>query len=119
MTANNILIGLVGPCASGKSTLAGALEQRGYRVRHIAQEHSYVKDMWRKITNPDVLIFLDASYPLTVERRKLNWTEADYLEQHRRLDHARAHANFYLLTDTLTREQVLESVLKFLESKAP
>jgi deoxyadenosine/deoxycytidine kinase len=109
-----ILIGLVGPCASGKSTLANALELRGYKVRHIAQEHSYVKDMWKKITNPDVLIFLDVSFPLTIERRKLNWTEADYLEQHRRLSHAREHASLYVQTDALTPEEVAEKVIAFL-----
>src|SRR5689334_24796043 len=91
-----ILIGVVGVCASGKSTLIAGLEARGYRGRHIAQEHSYVKDMWKRITNPDVLIFLDASYPVTVQRGQLNWREADWQEQQRRLVHARENASHYI-----------------------
>lgn len=110
-----LLIGVVGVCAAGKSTLIGGLEMRGYRARHIAQEHSYVKDMWKRITNPDVLIFLDASYPITVQRRKLNWLEADWAEQQRRLSHAREHATFYIQTDGHSAEQVLGEVLRFLE----
>jgi cytidylate kinase len=110
------LIGLVGVCASGKSTLLKGLEARGYRVRHIAQEHSYVKDMWKRLTNPDILIFLDVSYPLTLKRRKLDWSEADWAEQQRRLAHARENANFYIDTDHLSAEQVLERVISFLET---
>jgi len=31
-----------------------------------------------------------------------------------RLNHARAHADFYILTDTLSPEDVLEKVLSFI-----
>lgn len=110
-----LLIGVVGVCASGKSTLIRGLEARGYRGRHIAQEHSYVKDMWKRITNPDLLIFLDASYPVTVQRRKLNWLESDWAEQQRRLGHAREHADHTIHTDTRSPEQVLEEVITFIE----
>jgi deoxyadenosine/deoxycytidine kinase len=110
------LIGLVGPCASGKSTLGARLEKRGYRVKHIAQEHSYVRDMWKRITNPDVLIFLDASYPVTLARRNLNWSEADYAEQHRRLEHARAHADLYIFTDSASIETIEQQIVDFLQA---
>ncbi len=109
------LIGLVGPCASGKSTLSARLIERGYRVRHIAQEHSYVQDMWKRLSNPDILIFLDASYPVTVQRRQLDWNEADWAEQQRRLLHARAHADLYILTDGMTVDGVTEKILRFIE----
>ncbi|MBM3153293.1 MAG: hypothetical protein FJZ96_13995 [Chloroflexi bacterium] len=115
MTTNDLLVGLVGPCASGKSTIKSRLEEMGYRVRHIAQEHSYVPDMWQKITQPDILVFLDASYPVTCARRNLDWSEADYAEQQRRLAHARAHADLYLLTDPLDVHRVLEQIREFLE----
>jgi hypothetical protein len=111
---NRPLIGLVGVCASGKSTLRKAMEAQGFRVRHIAQEHSYVKDMWKRITNPDILIFLDVTYPLTLQRRKLDWSEADWAEQQRRLSHAREHADLYVNTDDLSIEQVLEIVVTFI-----
>jgi adenylate kinase family enzyme len=47
-----LLIGLVGVCASGKTTLAKILEEKGYHCRHISQEHSYVPDMWQRLTHP-------------------------------------------------------------------
>lgn len=112
----HLLIGIVGPCGAGKSTLANALDALGYRTRHIAQEHSYVKDMWQRLTNPDLLIFLQASYPVSCQRRSLNWTEADYLEQQRRLAHARQHAHLFIDTDPLTPNQVLQRVLAFLQT---
>lgn len=114
MTASKSpLIGVVGPCGAGKSTLTAALDSLGYLTRHIAQEHSYVKDMWQRITNPDVLIFLQASFPVTRQRKNkmLNWTEADYQEQQRRLAHAREHADLLIDTDTLSIQEVLERVL--------
>ena len=115
MTTNkDFLIGLVGPCASGKSTLSAILRARGFRVKHIAQEHSFVKDMWQRITNPDLLIFLDASYEVTLQRRQLDWSKANYLEQHRRLSHAREHADLYIYTDDLSIEAVEEKIIAFL-----
>jgi cytidylate kinase len=108
------LIGVVGPCGSGKSTLVAGLEKYGYECRHIAQEHSYVQAMWQRIAKPDVLIFLDASFPVSTERRKLNWQKKDHDEQLRRLIHARENANLLIETDELTPEQVLQKVLDYL-----
>ena len=109
------LIGVVGPCGSGKSTLIGGLEQYGFACRHIAQEHSYVKAMWQIISKPDILIFLHASFPVSTARRKLNWQEKDYKEQSRRLSHAREHAHIIIDTDNLPPQQVLQKVLDFLK----
>ena len=112
------LIGVVGPCGSGKSTLIAALEQRGYTCRHIAQEHSYVPAMWQRIAKPDVLIFLGASFSVSTARRKLTWREEDHEEQYRRLAHARQHASVVIDTDDLTPQQVLQKALEFLQSAA-
>jgi len=109
-----LLIGIVGPCGSGKSTLVAGLEKHGYRCRHIAQEHSYVKHMWHAITNPDVLIFLECSYENATARRNLNWLRADHEEQLRRLSHARQHANFIIDTNTLNPDEVLAHALTHL-----
>lgn len=115
--ASKLLIGIVGPCGSGKSTLLSGLERSGFRCRHIAQEHSYVQYMWKHITNPDILIFLDAGFEISTARRKLNWTKADYDEQQRRLSHAREHASLIISTDSLMPEQVLNLALDFLKSQ--
>jgi len=111
------LIGVVGPCAAGKSTLIEGLTRLGYCTRHIAQEHSYVKDMWLRLTNPDVLVFLDASYTSTTQRRRLDWSEADWQEQQHRLRHARENADIYVETDKLSAEQVLERVVEEIKRK--
>jgi guanylate kinase len=115
---NSSLIGVVGPCGSGKSTLMQGLERYGYACRHIAQEHSYVPTMWQKISKPDILIFLDASFLVSTARRKLNWQKKDYEEQVRRLEHARQHAHLVIETDDLNPEQVLQRALEYLQSAA-
>ncbi|MFM8320402.1 MAG: hypothetical protein ACKOC5_05750 [Chloroflexota bacterium] len=111
------LVGVVGPCAAGKSSLINRLKADGYtRVRHIAQEHSYVAEMWKRITHPDILVFLQVSYPVTLQRRNMDWTEKEYLEQLRRLQHARRHADLVIDTDNLSLDQVTEQVERFLQS---
>lgn len=114
MPANRILVGIVGPCGSGKSTLAANLQEHGYACRHIAQEHSYVRDMWKRVTNPDVLVFLQASFRVCTIRRHLNWVESEYYEQQRRLSHALKHSNLIIDTDQLSPEDVANCVLEYL-----
>ncbi len=109
-----MLIGVVGPCGAGKSTLVAGLQSRGFNTRHIAQEHSYVADMWKRLTHPDVLIYLEVSYENTVIRRKLDWTVDEYAEQLRRLRHARDNANLVVDTNPLDQAQVLEDVVAFI-----
>ena len=111
----NLIIGVVGPCGAGKSSLVAGLKPRGYLIRHIAQEHSYVPDMWRRLTNPDILIYLDVSYENTIIRRKLDWTNQEYSEQLHRLRHARQYANLYLDTNFLAFEEVLQTVLLYIQ----
>ncbi|MCC7129689.1 MAG: hypothetical protein IT297_04750 [Anaerolineae bacterium] len=112
-------IGVVGSCAAGKTTLANGMKRFGYDVRHIAQEHSYVPAMWQRVSNPDCLIYLHVSYPNTLIRRKMNWSEQEYQEQLRRLQHARDHADLAIDTDPLTPEQVLQIALEFVTNISP
>jgi thymidylate kinase len=111
---NGLIIGIVGPCKTGKSVLREGLGKHGYKVKHIAQEHSHIPSMWQKIANPDVLIYLSVSYRKTLERSSMSWAKAEYEEQLKRLKHARQHADFYINTDDLTEEEVIQSVLNFL-----
>ncbi|MCD6425557.1 MAG: hypothetical protein J7L35_08605 [Anaerolineales bacterium] len=108
------VIGVVGPCAAGKSTLVSDLRSRGYQARHIAQEHSYVQDMWKQISNPDILIYLDVSFEISIMRTGSNWARVIYEKQVQRLLHAKQHAGLYINTDDLSPEQVIEFVLEIL-----
>lgn len=71
--------------------------------------------MWQKISRPDLLIFLEASFPVSTARRKLNWQKKDHDEQLRRLSHARQHAHVVIDTDDLTADEVLRKVLDTLK----
>jgi cytidylate kinase len=117
--STSLLIGIVGPCGSGKSTLIAGLNQHGYTCRHIAQEHSYAKAMWQIISKPNILIYLHASFPVSTARRKLDWQEKDHTEQLRRLSHAREHAHIIIDTDDLTPGQILQKTLDFLQNISP
>ena len=106
------LIAVVGVCAAGKSTLVAGLRAHGYNARQVLQEHSYVPYMWRRITNPDLLIVLDCSIDTTRARRNDREFEAWILEAERhRLQHAREHCDLYIATDDLTPAEILAQTL--------
>jgi nicotinamide riboside kinase len=117
MTDAHPVIAVVGPDASGKSTLVDALRTREFQARHVAQDHSYVPDMWQRIVNPDVLIYLDVSYAIARERRKITWGPEWLDVQAERLRHAREHCDLYIDTDPLSPEKVLERVVSFLHDR--
>lgn len=109
------LIAVVGVCASGKTTLVTALLARGYRARRVLQEHSYVPDMWLRLTMPDILIYLDAGIEtIRLRRNDVDWPEWIRDLQVGRLSHALAHCDFYLETDLLAPGEVLQLTLSFL-----
>ena len=108
-------IGIVGPCSAGKSTLIENLRQYGYSGRHIAQEHSQVPHMWKRIVDPIVLIYLDVSYTVSMKRRPLDMNSVEFDEQKNRLEHALQNANLYLHTDHMTIQEVTDNVIVFLQ----
>jgi len=112
-----LLIGIVGPCSAGKSTLGRRLRADGHRVREIAQEHSRVPDMWRRITNPDLLIYLDVSMDVGAQREGLARPSSWWLDERAmRLAHARQHCDLYIDTTGLTPEEVHARVSAFVEA---
>ena len=116
-TAPPLRIAVVGPCASGKSTLVKALREAGYEARHPAQEHSYVPDMWRRLVDPDVLIYLDLSHEAYRQRRPKDDAGPEYLEMQRaRLAHAREHADLKIDTSEMSDTDVRIKLLGFLSS---
>jgi ABC-type cobalamin/Fe3+-siderophores transport system ATPase subunit len=111
-------VGVVGPSGAGKSTLIAGLTKAGYRCTHIAQEHSYVPQMWRRIAKPTYLIYLAASFPVCTRRRNMKWLQSDYDEELRRLAHARANASLQIDTDDKPPTEVLRRALAFLQSQS-
>ena len=118
VAAESYLIGLVGPCSAGKSTLAKQLRAAGYRVKEIRQEHSGVPDMWLRITNPDLLIYLDVSMDVGAQREGLAAPSSWWVEEREfRLAHAREHCDLYVDTTGLTPGEVFDAVRVFLEER--
>lgn len=110
-------VAVVGPCSAGKSTLLPSLNDAGYEARQPAQEHSFVADMWQRITRPDILIYLDVSYTAARLRRPhIDGGPERLADQHVRLIHARNHCDYYLDTSNLTPLQVRQTVLTFIHS---
>lgn len=73
--------------------------------------------MWRRLTNPDFLIYLDAELSTIERRRRIGWGERHLADECLR-HHARQHCDLYLPTDDLTEEEVLERAVDFLEKHA-
>ena len=110
-------VAIVGPCSAGKTTLGQALKEAGYTVRQPTQEHSLVPDMWRRLSKPDVLIYLDVNYENALRRRPHQDGGAERVaDQNKRLAHAREHCDLYIDTNGLTLEEVRAKALAFLES---
>jgi deoxyadenosine/deoxycytidine kinase len=116
MTESPFLVGIVGACSAGKTTLVAGLERHGFKARPIGQEHSYVPSMWQRLTRPSVLIYLEVDYETAQKRRPLDWTQKEFDEQLHRLRHARLHADLYIDTVPLSIQEVLEQALAFLRS---
>lgn len=102
-------IAVVGPCASGKSTLVAGLVGRGHNAYAVSQEHSAVRELWNR-QNPDVLVALDVSLEVLRQRRSPNWLEAVYEQQRQRLAHAFAAADIVIDTAEHDADEVLALV---------
>ncbi|HET8521844.1 MAG TPA: hypothetical protein VFL82_01350 [Thermomicrobiales bacterium] len=105
---------IVGPCASGKSTLAERLRGLGYDAAVCAQEHSEIATLWRR-SNPDIVIYLDVDLPTIRARRGEDWPETIYETQLRRLQAARTGADVIVDSARLNQDAVLAQVLAVLQ----
>lgn len=112
----SLRIAVVGHCASGKSTLVGALRQGGYDAHAIAQEHSGVIWLWRH-SEPDVLIYLDVPLAAVRARRGEEWPQAVYDAQEARLTDARAHADLVLDSSKASIAEMTAQAVAFLRAR--
>lgn len=109
-------VALVGPCASGKTTLGKRLRPLGYIVVEPAQEHSSVPELYRR-SRPDVVVFLDASWETLHARRGERF--GIIRAQRTRLAQAQERCDIYVNTDDLSADDVLRLVLERLEARQP
>jgi predicted ATPase len=108
---------IVGPCAAGKTTLVSRLQALGYDAHACAQEHSGVPYLWQ-LSEPDLLLFLDADRATIGARRGYEWPAALNDAQQARLAHARAHADLYLDSGPLSPAEVAERAAHFIAGQS-
>lgn len=104
---------VVGPCASGKTTLTRALTRAGYDARVCGQEHSGVPDLWRRMDG-DVLIALDLDIATLRARRGESWSASLLERQHQRLALAYAAADLVLDSGRIDQRGVYAAVARLL-----
>lgn len=111
--ANRVVI--VGPCASGKSTLVERLRDIGYDAVVCAQEHSDIPTLWRR-ARPAAMIALCVDLPTLRERRGANWPEEIWRRQQQRLANAQSAATVVVDTSELSSGDVLAVVARALRT---
>ena len=110
-------VAVVGPCASGKTTLVRNLRNQGYDAYAVAQEHSAVPALWNHL-QPDVLIALRADLSTILRRRGPSWSQDIYEAQLRRLQEAYASADLLIDTGKDSEAKALAQSLALLEQRA-
>ena len=104
---------VAGVCVAGKTTLVTRLKELGYDAHTVAQEHSYVQTLWRR-KSPDIVVLLDATLDSIRKRRNIGWGEDRLIMQRERLRDVHKHADLYLSTDALSKEEVAQQVVNFI-----
>lgn len=107
------LVVIVGPCASGKSTLAKNLEEHGVRTHVVGQEHSAIKRLWQR-RQPDFVVALDVDLETLRRRRGATWPADLYRLQHERLADAFSAASITIDTSDVPELDVVSMVLETL-----
>jgi hypothetical protein len=108
---------VVGPCASGKSTLVRALRERGFDAHVSGQEHSEIVSLWRRL-QPDVLIALEVDIGAVRHRRGGSWPEWLHDVQVRRLRGAAEAADLTIDTSRLDAPRMVERAVGYLHTRS-
>ncbi|MGH2559561.1 MAG: hypothetical protein ACRDJH_10885 [Thermomicrobiales bacterium] len=99
-------IAVVGPCASGKSTLVEGLRRLGFEAYGCGQEHSDIPTLWRH-GEPSAVVFLDIDLDTVRQRRGADWPSQLFATQLRRLASARAAAALVIDARLISPTEVL------------
>ncbi len=100
---------VVGPCASGKTTLVKHLQAEGIDAHVSGQEHSSVRNLWRRL-EPDVLVALNLDLATLRQRRHPTWPAALFGVQRARLKDAFELADIVIDTSEASPDEVFEAV---------
>jgi adenylate kinase family enzyme len=106
---------VVGPCASGKSTLAGQLRELGLDVRVSGQEHSSIHNLWEKLDH-DLLIALEIDLETLRARRSESWPQEIYDRQQERLRGAYDVADVIIDTAHTPADEAVAQVLAAIDA---
>ncbi|HWV25232.1 MAG TPA: hypothetical protein VNZ58_13675 [Thermomicrobiales bacterium] len=107
---------VVGPCASGKSTLVSQLLDAGYDARVVAQEHSAIRDLWAK-RHPDIVVALDLDLDTLRARRSPEWSAEVFAQQHERLRSAFDAADLIIDTSVHGEKETAAMVFELLNMR--
>ena len=102
---------VAGVCVSGKTTLVKSLRELGIDAHNVAQEHSTIKNLWNH-KEPDILVVLDVRLATVRKRRIVPWGEERLIVQRKRLSDAVEHADVYIHTDGLSKDDIVQKVLE-------
>jgi ABC-type glutathione transport system ATPase component len=91
------IVAIVGPCASGKSTLAANLRAIGYDARVSGQEHSEIVTLWKRL-GADVVVALHIDIGTLRARRGETWSQTLFDKQLARLRDAYEAADIHVNT---------------------
>lgn len=105
---------VIGPCASGKTSLTTRLQKLGYDARACGQEHSEISELWRHL-HPDVLIGLHIDLETLRKRRSATWSDRIYGRQIDRLRSGFERADLVVECDSIDQETVVRQVIRWLE----
>lgn len=105
---------VIGPCASGKTSLTSKLQRMGFDARACGQEHSEIHELWRHL-DPDILIGLRIDLDTLRRRRSSTWSANVYARQQERLESGYAHADLVIDCHAMDQNAVLDEVLDWLD----
>jgi hypothetical protein len=104
---------VIGPCASGKTSLTTRLQRMGYDALACGQEHSEIAELWRH-QQPDVVIGLRIELNTLRQRRSPEWSEAIYARQIARLESGYRSADLVIDCDAIDQGAVMDQVVAWL-----
>lgn len=104
---------VIGPCASGKTSLTNRLRDLGYDAYVCGQEHSEIVNLWKRLA-PDVLIALDIDLETLRRRRSATWSHRIFERQLERLRCGFEHADLVVDAASTDEDDVLRQVVDWL-----